>query len=113
MLCSPNEDDPIPLPDVGQFFPHAKLKLATLRAERDRGKLDTFFLGRREYTTIRSVREWIERCQDSRQRRTPTAPRADNHASALAALKALTSKPTGRQRPSDSRDGDGHMSAAK
>jgi hypothetical protein len=30
---------------------------------------DEIFLGRREYTTLRNMREWMKRCQDAGNRR--------------------------------------------
>src|ERR1700733_9610593 len=68
-VSSPSDDDPVPLRDIAGFFPHSKLTVGTLRAERDRELLETFFLGRREYTTLRNMREYFKRCQDVGNRR--------------------------------------------
>ena len=59
------DEDIIPLPDVPALFPKARLKLATLRAEASRGRLKTFKLGRRIYTTPRDLRDMPAACCDA------------------------------------------------
>ena len=64
-----DDDDPIPLREALSLFPKAKLTLSTLRAEAERGRLDIFRLGKRDYTTAKSMREMIRKCQESAGRR--------------------------------------------
>lgn len=58
------DDDPLPLVDACRLFPQARLTPWTLRAEAERGRLAIFRLGRRDYTTVRSMREMVRKCQD-------------------------------------------------
>jgi hypothetical protein len=44
-----------------EIFARAKLTISTLRAEAGRGHLDKFRLGKRDYTTVRSMREMLQR----------------------------------------------------
>lgn len=37
--------------------------ISTLRAERDRGRLDTFRIGKREYTTPEALEKMVEQCR--------------------------------------------------
>ena len=90
-----DENEPITLAEACEIFPRAKLTISTLRAEADRGHLDIFRLGKRDYTTIRSMREMVSKCQEESRRRGFTSIRnADNGlsetaqaSSAQAALK--------------------------
>ena len=69
------EDDPITLREACNLFPRAKFTPSTLRAERDRERLEIFGIGRRDYTTLRSMREMVRRCreEDHRRRRGSTS----------------------------------------
>ena len=58
------EDDPIPLAEACKVFPQARLTVSTLRAEAARGRLIIFPIGKRHYTTLRSMREMVRRCRD-------------------------------------------------
>ena len=95
-----NEDDPLPLREACNLYPQARLTVSTLRAEHGRGRLAIFRLGKRDYTTPRSMREMVRRCQDdaSRPASTLTAPGSnglsamDNATSALDALKLTATK---------------------
>jgi hypothetical protein len=53
------DDEPIPLADACKLFPHARLTVSTLRAEADRGRLEIFRLGKRDYTTPRAMNEMV------------------------------------------------------
>jgi len=62
------DDDPITLQEACALYPAASFKVATLRAEAERGRLDIFMLGRRYHTTPAAMREWVRRCQDAAPR---------------------------------------------
>jgi len=68
-----SDDDPITLEEAIKLFPRARLTKSTLRAERDRGHLDIFRLGRRDHTTPKSMREMVRKCQESARRRVFTS----------------------------------------
>jgi len=59
-------DLPITLQEAAETFFRGRIKVATLRAERDRGNLRTFKVGRQEFTTNAFIREMIE-CRVARQ----------------------------------------------
>jgi len=86
-----DDDEPITLAEACKLFPRAKLTVSTLRAEADRKRLEIFRLGKRDYTTLRSMREMVRRCQEGDHRRGST-PRevigssTERLASAQAAL---------------------------
>src|SRR5882672_9232513 len=61
-----SEDDPITLREAAETFFRGRIKVASLRAERDRGNLTTFRIGRQEFTTNKFLREMI-RCRVARQ----------------------------------------------
>jgi hypothetical protein len=60
-----DDEDIIPLTEVPALFPKARFKLATLRAEASRGRLKTFLLGRRTYTTRRDLHDMLQACRDA------------------------------------------------
>jgi hypothetical protein len=62
------DDDPIPLREACALWPEAKLTLSTLRAEAARGRLDIFRMGKRDYTTPKSMREMVQRCREEDRR---------------------------------------------
>jgi hypothetical protein len=65
------EDDPITLAEACKLFPRAKFTVSTLRAEADRERLEIFGIGRRDYTTLRSMREMVRLCRQTDKRRKP------------------------------------------
>ena len=74
-----DDDEPITLAEACKLFPHAKLTLSTLRAENERGNLDIFRLGKRDYTTPGSMREMVRLCREKNRRRGSTSmSRASN-----------------------------------
>jgi len=89
------DDDPIPLREALRLFPKAQLTLSTLRAEAARGHLDIFRMGKRDYTTPKSMREMVRRCREESRHRGSTSIRNGANgssetveaSSALAALK--------------------------
>jgi hypothetical protein len=58
-----NENDPITLAEACSGFFGGKITVATLRAERDRGTLTVFRIGKRDFTTIMHLREMMQRCR--------------------------------------------------
>lgn len=47
------------------------MTVRTLRAERDRGRLETWIIGRWEYTSLAEVRRMIELCQAAQRAKVP------------------------------------------
>jgi hypothetical protein len=68
-----SDDDPIPLRQACGLWPEAKLTLSTLRAEAARGHLDIFRMGKRDYTTPKSMREMVRRCREESRHRGSTS----------------------------------------
>ena len=80
-----DENEPITLVEACEIFSRAKLTKSTLRAEADRGHLDIFRLGKRDYTTVRSMRAMVSKCQEESRRRGSTLTRnAANGSSEMA-----------------------------
>jgi hypothetical protein len=89
------EDDPITLAEACKLFPRAKLTPSTLRAEANKRKrLKIFGMGKRDYTTLRFMREWVRRCQEEDHRSVPATPREVNGSSTerLASAQAALSQ---------------------
>lgn len=77
-----NDNEPITLAEACELYPRSKLTVSTLRAEAQRGRLDIFRLGRRDYTTIAAMEGMIRRCQeDARHRASTSTESADNGSS--------------------------------
>jgi hypothetical protein len=84
-----DDDEPITLAEACKLFPRAKLTPSTLRAEATKRKrLKIFGMGKRDYTTLRLMREWVRRCQeeDHRGPSTREVNGTERFASAQAAL---------------------------
>lgn len=82
------EDDPITLREACKLFPLAQLTVSTLRAEARRDRLTIFSIGKRDYTTMRAMREMVSKCQQTDRRKPISTTRKNEsteHASALAA----------------------------
>ncbi len=78
---------------------------ATLKAEATRGRLDIFRLGKRNYTTLSSLREMVLRCQEEgrRQGSTSTGPETNGLSETdrrLSARVALQQTLAGLKKPS-------------
>ena len=87
-------DDPITLAEACNLFPRAHLTVSTLRAERDRGRLNIFRLGRRDYTTEADMRAMVKSSKDESSRRVyASTTKADTgeQARSAAALSQITS----------------------
>lgn len=65
-------DEPITLAEACGLYPRSRLTVSTLRAEAQRGRLRIFRLGKRDYTTVESMREMVRRCQEDDPRRGST-----------------------------------------
>jgi hypothetical protein len=85
-----DDDEPITLAEACKLFPRAKLTVSTLRAEAGRQRLEIFGIGKRDYTTLRSMREMVRRCREEDHRRRSTSQREINGSSAerLASAQA-------------------------
>jgi hypothetical protein len=114
----PAEDDPITLAEACELVFHNRIRVPTLRREKERGNLVTYRVGRRGFTTVRDVREMLQRCRDAGQHPGSTSiPGAGSgssatgqNSSALAALnqtvEALKSSSPTTSPGSTSRSGD-------
>ena len=88
-MSHPDENEPITLAEACEIFPRAKLTISTLRAEADRGHLDIFRLGKRDYTTVRSMRAMVSKCQEeSRRRGCISTQNVDNGLSEMAQVSS-------------------------
>jgi hypothetical protein len=83
------EDDPITLAEACKLFPRAKFTPSTLRAERKRERLEIFGIGRRDYTTLRSMREMVRLCQQADKRRKSTSIKNDASGALAAANQTV------------------------
>jgi hypothetical protein len=68
-----DDEDPITLDEAIKLFPGARMTKSTLRAERDRGHLEIFRLGKRDHTTAKSMREMVRKCRENARRRVSTS----------------------------------------
>jgi hypothetical protein len=62
-----SDDDPVTLQEAVDLVYRGTIKVSTLLIEADRGNVDIFKVGRRWFTTLRSVREMKERCRGKRK----------------------------------------------
>src|SRR5947209_3370217 len=61
VLC---DDDPLRLDIAAALaFPDGSMSVASLRRERDRGRLTVERIGGKDYTTLRFIREMREKCR--------------------------------------------------
>jgi hypothetical protein len=63
------QDDPITLRDACEVVYRNRIKVATLRAEAAKGRLDIFRIGRTDFTTLKDLREMERRCRVAKQAR--------------------------------------------
>ena len=86
------DERPLTLREAADLY---RLKISTLRAEGARGRLDIFRLGKRDYTTLESLRSMVRKCQEEGRRRVSTSTQGGDSglsetervSSAQAALK--------------------------
>ena len=64
-----SDDDPITLKEACELAFRGTITIASLRAEAGRGNLEVFRVGRRDFTTLKSIREMREKCLDARKAR--------------------------------------------
>jgi hypothetical protein len=82
-------DEPITLAEACKLFPRAKLTPSTLRAEATKRKrLKIFGMGKRDYTTLRLMREWVRRCQEDDHRGPSTCEVNGSSTERLASAQA-------------------------
>jgi hypothetical protein len=67
------DEELLTLPQACESFFAGKIKVATLRAEAARGRLTTYRIGRRDFTTRRDLRRMVERCRVEREAPTYTS----------------------------------------
>lgn len=99
-MTHPGDDDPVTLKEACEMAFRGTITVASLRAEAGRGNLDIFRIGRRDFTTLRAVREMQAKCLAGRKDRTFIATQPansglsemDHVSSALAALRTSTRK---------------------
>lgn len=63
------EDDPITLQEAVDMVFRGTVKVSTLRVEALRGNVEIFKVGRRHFTTLRSVRGMMDKCREKRKAR--------------------------------------------
>jgi hypothetical protein len=68
-----DDEDPITLDEAIKLFPGARMTKSTLRAERDRGHLEIFRLGKRDHTTVKSMRDMVRQCRENARRPVSTS----------------------------------------
>ena len=73
-----NDDRPLTLKEAGDLY---RLKVSTLRAEANRGRLDVFRIGRRDYTTLEALKDMVRKCQEDARLRASTSTRQENNGS--------------------------------
>ena len=83
------EDNFMTLKDACEIVFRGKIKVATLRAEIGRGNLTVFRVGRRDFTTLKHVREMVQRCRVESPPRGSIAIPHDAHG--LSETERLTS----------------------
>jgi hypothetical protein len=71
-------DRPLTLAEAAELY---RLKISTLRAEAARGRLDVFRIGRRDYTTLESLKGMVLRCQEDARRRASTSTQNESNGS--------------------------------
>lgn len=92
------DDDPITLDDACKTFLAGTATPATLRAEHRRGNLEVYRIGKRDYTTLRDLREMQRKCRVAHRGRVSISTHdegngsseTDKLSSALVALSQTT-----------------------
>jgi hypothetical protein len=88
-MTPPGEDDPITLKEAASMVYRGKISASTLLLEAGRGNVDIFKVGRRWFTTLRSVREMSERCQG--KRRGPGSTSIESGSNGLSEMDRVSS----------------------
>lgn len=92
------DDDPITLKDACEKFFAGAFTIATLRAEHRRGNLEVYRIGKRDFTTLRDLREMQRKCRVAHKAPVSISTHdessglseMDKRSSALAALSQTT-----------------------
>jgi hypothetical protein len=86
---TPSEDDPVTLQEAVDIVYRGKIKVSTLRLMADRDQVHIFKVGRRWFTTLRSVREMKDRCPGNRK--VPAYGSTRNEANGLSEMDRASS----------------------
>ena len=95
---TPGEDDPVTLEEACEIVFRGAIKVSTLRLEATKGNVDIFKVGRRQFTTLRSVRGLSSKFRETRKARGSTLTETESNglsetervSSALVALSQTT-----------------------
>lgn len=80
----------ITLKSALSYFEQGTMTVSTLRLERDRGRLQTYRVGAREFTTIEDVRRMVDQCRVDRGGRISTGEKPARSEGAEATGKSKT-----------------------
>ncbi len=72
-MRTPPDDEPITLKEACEIRYRNRIKVASLRSEIERGRLDILRIGRTDFTTLRKLREMERRCRVEKQARASTS----------------------------------------
>ena len=86
---NPNEDDPVTLQEAVDIVYRGRIEVSTLRLMADRGHLEIFKVGRKWFTTLRSVREMKNTCPGNRK--VPGSGSTRNAGSGLSEMERVSS----------------------
>lgn len=75
------DDEPITLKEACELHFRNRVKVASLRAEAARGRLDIFRVGRTDFTTIRDLREMEKKCRKEKLALASTSTGLENNGS--------------------------------
>ena|SRR5690242_5994427 len=106
------DDEPITLKEACEMHYRNRIKVASLRAEAARGRLDIFRVGRTDFTTIKNIREMERRCRVEKQAHVSTSTGDGNNglsetehvSSAQAALKQTVRRLKGNSQNTSGRN---------
>lgn len=79
-------------------FPDGSMSASGLRKERDAGRLETWFVAGKEYTSLAAIKEMIEKCRAIQRERVSTSNRAGATPQALSSTEQRGSSETERAR---------------
>jgi hypothetical protein len=72
---SANDQTLLSLPEAARItFPDCRVKASGLRRERDKGRLRTYMVANKEYTTLNDLRVMLDRCVTPAQPAGPPIP---------------------------------------
>lgn len=85
----PGDEDPVTLQEACNIVYRGAIKVSTLKLEAGRGNVDIFRVGRRWFTTLRSVREMRNRCQG--KRKAPGSTLTESEGNGLSEMERVSS----------------------